>query len=261
MRGVPTKVAGVIVIIIGILCLFVQGHLEGCFARLALTSIAFGLFSGGANLIKIGERQLQPRADELLARDTRLPVLLLRSFARDHDEIAQPFSWSGISMLSPEFYMKRTGKTPEEHIAWRLAALGPVVALGRPEESLQPLGASRLYAPHDEWKDRFRSLISKAALIVMIVDDSDSLRWELSEIKRTHNLSRLMFVFTRRAFKRMPHQKEQDLELWEALRQEFSFLPPVLADVVAITFNAAGSPRTFRGVGAAITAYAEREGI
>lgn len=250
---------GVLVTVGGLGILFRPRDEEALFARIALSAVAFGLMSAGVNIVRVGRQKMQPLALELLHRDKRAPVLLLRAFRRDGDRIDVPFTWSSINMLSLDYYRKRVKTTPEEQLTKKLESLGPVIALGRQGETLQPLGASRLYVPVNEWQERFQSMAPMALLIVMIVDCSESLRWELAEISRTQSLARLMLVLARREFKFVRH--DEDATAWTALCKEFSFLPIISREIVAVTFDASGEARAFRSAAAAITDYAERTGI
>ena len=79
----------------------------------------------------IGMRRMKLSATQLRARDRRAPVLILRQFGDD-------FLESGKMSLggAPTF---------EHFVAAEINRIGPVVAIGRPGERLQPLGASRDY--------------------------------------------------------------------------------------------------------------------
>jgi hypothetical protein len=98
-------------------------------------------------------------------RDPRPPVVLLRPFQSDA---------SGEDVVSPVLYLH----TFEEHLAAALRPIGPLVALGRPEEALPPAGASRFYATNQTWKDRVVDLFRRARVVVLIFDTSSSVLWE-----------------------------------------------------------------------------------
>ena len=79
----------------------------------------------------IAMRRAKLSATQLRDRDRRAPVLILRQFGDD-------FLESGKVSLggAPTF---------EHFVAGEINRIGPVVAIGRPGERLQPLGASRDY--------------------------------------------------------------------------------------------------------------------
>lgn len=110
-------------------------------------------------------RQHLARVDSAeLLHDPRPPVVLLRAFQSDD---------SARAVLFPLYL-----KTFEEHLAAALRPIGPLVALGRPEETLPPPGASRFYEAHQTWKDRVVDLFKRARLVVLIFGTSSSVLWE-----------------------------------------------------------------------------------
>lgn len=96
--------------------------------------------------------------------DPRPPVVLLRAFQSDD---------SARAVLFPLYL-----KTFEEHLAAALRPVGPLVALGQPEEALPPPGASRVYETDQTWKDRVVDLFKRARLVVLIFGTSSSVLWE-----------------------------------------------------------------------------------
>ena len=81
-----------------------------------------------------------------LHRAPRDPFLYLRSFAMEVD-------------ANPE---RRSLKTDEEDLALALNHLGPVVAIGDPNEGegLPMLGATRIYFADDKWQESIERLLS-----------------------------------------------------------------------------------------------------
>jgi TM2 domain-containing membrane protein YozV/alkylhydroperoxidase/carboxymuconolactone decarboxylase family protein YurZ len=115
-------------------------------------------------------------ADQAMARDPRPPVLYLRSFADD-----------GAALIGEQPSLMRLGAavtalvTPEQEMADNLDAVGPVVAIGKPGESLPELGAARLYVSDDEWQAKVRELMALASLVVVRVGSSPGLLWEIEQ--------------------------------------------------------------------------------
>ena len=58
---------------------------------------------------------------------------------------------------------------------------GPVVAIGRPG-SAPPFGAARTYVTDDEWRETVSGLCSHAGAVVMTLDETEGVRWELSHL-------------------------------------------------------------------------------
>jgi hypothetical protein len=137
-------------------------------------------------------------ADEAIARDPRAPILYLRPFQADtltlgtlgarsatnKRELAHKFGVLGFLiwafLLGYGYGRKRRA---EELIVDMLVPLGPVIAIGRPGESVPRTGASRLYVG-DNWQDVIRDLMSRSQLIVMFGGTTPGFAWEVTEAFR-----------------------------------------------------------------------------
>jgi len=128
----------------------------------------------------MGLRRLKLSAAQLRARDRRPPVLILRQFEDDFLESGR-MSFGG----APTF---------EHFVAGELNRIGPVVAIGRPGERLQPLGASRDYLSSRDWKGAVVTTIDEAALVVFVLGDSESLLWEFRKTIETHGKRRTLII-------------------------------------------------------------------
>jgi len=113
-------------------------------------------------------------ADEAMARDPRPPVLYLRSFADDGEAQATAQTWRERARN-----LVATPVTPEQEMADLLDAVGPVVAIGKPGETLPELGAARLYVSDDRWQAKVQELMGKARLVVIRLGASPGLLWEI----------------------------------------------------------------------------------
>jgi len=110
------------------------------------------------------------------------PVLYLRSF--DADEAAA----------------KLKGRlTKEEHLTQLLARIGPVVAIGRPGESLPRVGARRLYVNDEQWQSTVEELIKSARLVALRTGRSSGLRWELRKCVELLRPEQLLIVVSTKA--------------------------------------------------------------
>ena len=137
--------------------------IAGVFVGLALAALPFLVISFWEKVKARAEllsRSLKaPSGDEVLKRDRRPPILYLRSFADD------------------------TGLYPdhEQELVAALSQFGPVIAIGRPGESLQTLGAARVYVG-DDWQEQIRQRIEASALVVLRIGESGGLRWEIETV-------------------------------------------------------------------------------
>src|SRR5262249_2254560 len=143
----------------------------------------------------LGRRLSALRAADVLRRDPRPPILLLRTFSVDHAEEAPPdFFWDRLAWpikpLAPIW-------TFEDRVVGRLMRLGPVLAIGNPSEWAAPVGAGRLWVGHDVWKDRVVELLKQSQLVVMImgkVGSGTGLSWEVNAVTDLDMLDRLILV-------------------------------------------------------------------
>jgi TM2 domain len=149
-------------------------------------SLVLGLFAW--RLWRRSRRHEVMSADEALALDARPPILYLRSF-RDDGEIAAeggtPAHWA--------LRLSRAG-SDEETMATILARFGPVVAIGKPGESLPELGAARLYVTHDQWQQRVIDLMRQARLVVIRIGSSRGVLWEIEQALAQVPRQRLVFA-------------------------------------------------------------------
>jgi hypothetical protein len=135
-------------------------------------------------------------------------LLFLRSFKRDIDLFipsapddllhlaSNPLTRAGayVSALKAP---TNPGLTFEEFFSAEMKArIGPLVALGSPEDYLPPVGAARTYAPDEDWQAKLAEYAEESVLIVMEPDESANLGWELQYL-RTHALQEKLILVTR----------------------------------------------------------------
>jgi hypothetical protein len=154
-----------------------SGEAEVDMLQIALVGGAYVLLFAVWRLWRRSQRQAAPTAAEAMAADPRPPVLYLRSFHDDGSQLIDadlgPLArwWAGLLALP----------TAEEQSTAALDAVGPVVAIGRPDEPLPELGAARLYVADDRWQAEVLSLMDRAALVVLRIGASPGLVWEIDQ--------------------------------------------------------------------------------
>jgi hypothetical protein len=158
--------------------------LFGFFGVLGPVMATFGLF-----LYNRGRKVSSPSASKVLDHDTRAPVLYLRSFL-DDDVASSPSPARNIGGAQ----VFTTAATQEEQVAAVLSSAGPVVAVGRPGESLPELGATRLYFQDNEWRDEVSALMQRARLIVIRAGSSENLLWEIMTAVRMNRPQQSIFL-------------------------------------------------------------------
>jgi len=146
------------------------------------------------------KRCLALSAQDVLAHDTRPPVIYLRSF-KDDGRNVKTFkdSFPLWRVLHP---MKLWGsvlnvfdtRTEEEVLAEVLHQIGPVVGIGRPGEKLPQLGAARVYVDDDHWQQTVHGFLSQAGLVVLRLGKTPGFFWEVEQSTSKINPTRLVVL-------------------------------------------------------------------
>ncbi len=192
---------------------------------------------------RLGMRSLRQQARDP-ARDGVPPVLMLRSFA-DDKRLLRARRLDRASIV--ERLCLRRFERFEEVAAAALAVHGPVYALSRVGEKLPPpLGAERRSFPMDQWQDRVRELITAAQLISVTVGRSQSLLWEIGEIRAAGALGKTIFLLPPTSQR---EQRRRLVVLAKALQVEFGELDHTDPgrDVLAVAFPAGSGPVVISG--------------
>jgi hypothetical protein len=172
------------VVLIGVGQVFTSDGWEGVGAGALV--LALGTVTAGWLLVR-GRRLVAQHAADALSKDARPPVLLLRSFTDDAMELEQTHS----TMFG------QTVLTFEEVLADVCSWYGPVIAIGRPGETLPPLGAARLWVDHGSWQHKVTTLLRDCGAVVMImgaIKGKDGLAWEVETVCNLGLLHKLVLV-------------------------------------------------------------------
>lgn len=171
----------------------------------ATIPLLFLIHPGSVGLIARGRRLRALAAEEVLRRDERPPVLLLRSFS--DDDLIDP-TYTITYQVVPGRY--------EDRLVSALTPLGPVVALGRPGEQDPQLGAARLYVKDEHWRRAITYLMKRSTAVVAVVGGSPGLWWEIELAIELVPAERLLFFVpypapagTRRSFWRAAFLQNQ----------------------------------------------------
>jgi hypothetical protein len=140
----------------------------------------FGLFAGAFVFILLAGRSFTRAkrfdsrlASKLVSEDTRSPIVYLRSFSDD------PRAGRHLGMASFSV------NTEEGELAELVKDIGPLVAIGRPNEELPYYGAARTYVGEADWQARVTRLLSQAPLVMVRAGTTPGLWWEVQEcVKR-----------------------------------------------------------------------------
>jgi hypothetical protein len=152
-----------------------------------------GLFLGASWMIDVGRRMRTLDGWELLRNDPRPPVLYLRPFQEDN---RRTYSAPVGPRQGGESVPSATGTpaTRERAIARQLSRIGPFVAVGKPGDSLAPLGAARIYVTDDQWQSVVTSLVKQAAAIILQPEVSPGALWELVLVGRSVDPRRVLLL-------------------------------------------------------------------
>jgi hypothetical protein len=153
--------------------------------------VAFPLLAVVAQLFSNAARsRVQISARELIATDPRKPVLFLRAFVDDQVELpSASLGWLG-SILS----LGRHRQSFDELLLEEGTLYGPVVALGNPSDKVPPYGAARGYYEHTDWKKAVSDLSRASSEIVVCIDDTESIWWEVEHIFTMGHQGKTLFV-------------------------------------------------------------------
>lgn len=166
---------------------------------------------------------------ELAAYQGIRPIFYLRSFGLD-----QRFARSISALLG----------TAEDRTMLLLRKIGPVIAIGRPGETLPSLGAARLYISDNLWRQKVADILSVSQLVLWTTGVGEGLRWELDHIVKRVPPERLI-VWAHPAL--LFAQREGREKEWTAFRDSLGKLfpkplPAQLGDAQFLRFKADFEP-------------------
>lgn len=141
--------------------------------RGAITGTGF-LVSIGIGCFLRARRMIADPISSVFRKDPRGLVLYLRSFMDDEE--------TGSTYALPGYLGIRVYKsTAEQIIVDSFKHLGPVIAVGKPGETLPVPGAARFYVSDEHWQTVVRDLMQRAAAVVLRCGISTGLAWEIKE--------------------------------------------------------------------------------
>ena len=128
-------------------------------------------------------------AEDLLNEDERPPILFLRDFDDDQVALGQKSlpAWSRV--VDPGIELANL-----EEVMQTYAAVGPLVAIGRPEDVRPPIGVARRYVRSGDWQSVVLSLMESARVVVVGTSDSPGLVWEIEHLRDRGHLDKSVFV-------------------------------------------------------------------
>ncbi len=164
--------------------------LGGITGTTAMPALWLAFFLGLAAGLRFVARRFSWTSLELVRRqDRRRSVLFLRSFSDDQVRLSRPayrFFERLILLGEPRPLL--------DHLLLEEGPrVGPVVAIGAPG-SRPPFGAIRTYVTNDEWKNVVAEMADAASIVVIAVDKTDGVLWELDYLERNNHRLNVLYL-------------------------------------------------------------------
>ena len=138
------------------------------------------------------QKYSQKSARKAMAKDDRQPIFYLRSFKDDGDELSTTFLQRAASLSG-------FGVSDDFSIEQKLVAImkrkGPVISCGNPDETMPPIGASRYYVSHSQWKDAVKEMCQKSALVIVRLSlyNTEGVWWETRYVLENVPPNKILF--------------------------------------------------------------------
>jgi hypothetical protein len=159
--------------------------------------ISGSVFAAITALLRLLARRFaRVSAENLIQVDQRAPILFLRSFKDDQIRLDRPKRGVVRGLLGEPLR-----PTLDHILLEEFTPLGPVVAIGVPGAPA-PFGVSRTYADDGEWRDVVAKLARDASAVVIVLDDTEGVQWELSHIVDHGHLPKTLCLVPPRFAKR-----------------------------------------------------------
>jgi hypothetical protein len=166
----------------------------GCVGTVIGTLVApavwLSVFVGLAGGLRYLARRSSWRSMESVRhQDPRRPALFLRSFSDDQVRLSRP-----KRNLFGRLILLGEPRPLLDHILLEQGtSAGPVVAIGAPR-SRPPFGAARAYVTDDEWQKVVAELAATARVVVIAVDQTAGVMWELNHLYTCKYTSKVLHL-------------------------------------------------------------------
>jgi hypothetical protein len=133
---------------------------------------------------RLASRQISPSGS----------TLFLRAFRDDQVRIRR----ASRNLFSIVFDLGRVPATLDELMLERLDGRGDLIAIGNPQDRKgdapqSPWGAQRLYVDDAQWQETVTKLARDADRIVLCIDASDGVRWEVAHVLQSGHANKTLF--------------------------------------------------------------------
>lgn len=154
-------------------------------------ALAFMTLKGGAFLQSAARRIGALSVDDVLRRGEDRFILYLRAFSADDVVLPTPrLPWlSGLVSFRP--FPARV----EEELYDVTDGYLPLIAVGKPGDGHAGGRAYRTYLADDEWREFVLDKIRRADAIVLVLNESEGVRWELERVLDEEAREKTLFFF------------------------------------------------------------------
>jgi hypothetical protein len=143
-----------------------------------------------AALLRRAQRRAAIGYQTVIQRDTRDLVLFLRPFRGDMRLFEPPAECLMAKLLRT----KHRKRTLDEIVLDAASPVGPVIALGAPDQETTPLGAARLFASDTDWQDTVRGLTHRSRAVIVYFEEGEGTLWELQHLLANGYLSKTLCI-------------------------------------------------------------------
>jgi len=168
---------------------FVLSSLIGFIVLLVFVALPIVVQLLGHIALKVARNTMRRSLHDIQGQDTRAPILFLRSFLGDQVALKSR-GWRMEQWLLDE---SSRSLTLDYLLLSEGTHYGPTVALCNPGDPAPPYGAARGYFEHATWKSAVRNLCVRSAAIVMVLDTTEVVEWEIGHIVAENHVTKTMF--------------------------------------------------------------------
>ena len=176
--------ATLIVLVLGSLLVFGAAPVLVALALFAIFVAAGALTRG------IVERKASIALVDLQRHDKRAPILFLRAFVDDQIPLAAP----RVPLYMKLIQLGQMRANLDRVLLEEGTPYGPVVALGKPGDKFPPYGAARGYFSLEHWQGAVTDLAREAAAVVICVDDTEGIWWEIEHLVANRHLAKTLIL-------------------------------------------------------------------
>lgn len=243
LKRIVQVVLGLLIFPVGIFCFMVAmaagdavGRPKGEGMQGTLLLLSFAGAPVGWLLIGFGQRLLSRRAPLILRRNSRRPILYLRSFVSDSRWFE---NWSDLFWM-----VAAPGRTETAELSLSKAVrdIGPLIAIGKPGELLPPFGAARMYVDGQRWQQAVEQLVKESQMVVFRTGATTSFWWEMQHVFQNCDPQKVLVY--------LPPRAKNRFEMYNVLRDRARgifphSLPDHPGDAIFLGFGPGWAPRLY----------------